>query len=262
MTVGDLSRIDRTIEVNAPPDRVWRALTTAEELSAWFQVRIEGDIVPDTEVWMTSVHPQHAGQRFRVLFREMTPPHRFVWEWHPGEVDPGVDYSREPRTTVTFTLEPSERGTKLSVSETGFDAISLARRAQGLQGQQPGLGRSPGLAAEVCRSGALNRAWPAPRCCSRRSATRRGWRCCSACLVVRPRSRCSPSDFGAMTRQGVTKHLHVLADAGIIDGHRQGREQVWTLNPARLAECRRCLELIARGWDDALARLKTHIEDR
>ncbi len=127
---AELSRIDRTIDVNAPPDRVWRALTNAAELSAWFQVKIEGDIVPDTDVWMTSVHPEHAGQRFRVRFTEMTAPHRFVWEWHPGAVDPSVEYSREPRTTVTFTLEPSGRGTRLSVSETGFDAISLARRAK------------------------------------------------------------------------------------------------------------------------------------
>jgi uncharacterized protein YndB with AHSA1/START domain len=130
MTVAELSRIDRTIEVKAPPDRVWRALTSAEELSAWFQVRIEGAIAPGAEVWMTSVDPQHAGQRFRVRITEMIPPRRFVWEWHPGEADPGVDYSREPRTTVTFTLEPSARGTRLSVSETGFDDISLARRAK------------------------------------------------------------------------------------------------------------------------------------
>jgi DNA-binding transcriptional ArsR family regulator len=64
-----------------------------------------------------------------------------------------------------------------------------------------------------------------------------------------------------MTRQGVTKHLRVLADAGIIDGSRQGREQVWTLNPTRLAEGRRRLEVIARGWDDALARLELHVEN-
>jgi DNA-binding transcriptional ArsR family regulator len=67
--------------------------------------------------------------------------------------------------------------------------------------------------------------------------------------------------FPVMTRQGVTKHLQVLAAAGVIDGSRQGREHVWALNPTRLAEGRRCLELIARGWDDALARLKVHVED-
>jgi uncharacterized protein YndB with AHSA1/START domain len=130
MIVAELSRIDRTIEINAPRERVWRALTNAEELAAWFQVKIEGPIAPDTEVWMTSLHTGYAGQRFRVRFIEMAPPERFVWEWHPGEVDPNVDYSREPRTTVTFTLEPSARGTRLSVSETGFDEISLARRAK------------------------------------------------------------------------------------------------------------------------------------
>jgi uncharacterized protein YndB with AHSA1/START domain len=130
MTVGELSRIDRTIEIQASPERVWQALTTAEQLSAWFQVTIEGDIAPGREVWMTSVHPQHAGQRFLVQVTEMTPPRRLVWQWHPGEPDPNLDYSREPRTTVTFTLEPSRGGTRLVVSETGFDAISLARRAK------------------------------------------------------------------------------------------------------------------------------------
>ena len=64
-----------------------------------------------------------------------------------------------------------------------------------------------------------------------------------------------------ITRQGVTKHLHVLSEAGVIDGSRQGREQVWALNPRRLAEGQRCLEVIARGWDDALARLKAHVEE-
>lgn len=66
--------------------------------------------------------------------------------------------------------------------------------------------------------------------------------------------------FPAMTRQGVTKHLRVLAAAGVINGSRQGREHVWTVDPVRLAEGRRCLEVIARGWDDALARLKRHVE--
>ena len=87
MTVAEMSRIDRTIEIDAAPDRVWRALTNARELSAWFQVEIEGEIAPGRDVWMTSVHPEHAGQRFRVRFTEMTPPRRLVWEWHPGEVD-------------------------------------------------------------------------------------------------------------------------------------------------------------------------------
>jgi DNA-binding transcriptional ArsR family regulator len=65
----------------------------------------------------------------------------------------------------------------------------------------------------------------------------------------------------AITRQGVTKHLQVLAAAGVIDGSRQGREQVWTLNPKRLAEGLRHIEAIATGWDEALARFKLLVEE-
>ncbi|MPY87019.1 MAG: metalloregulator ArsR/SmtB family transcription factor [Luteitalea sp.] len=80
-------------------------------------------------------------------------------------------------------------------------------------------------------------------------------------------SRGGPASISALaerfrvTRQGVTKHLHVLAAAGVIEGRREGRQHVWALNPTRLAEAGRCLETIARGWDDALSRLKAHLED-
>ena len=128
-TTAELTRIDRTIEIKAPPERVWRALTNAKELSTWFQVTVEGDIAPGNEVWMTSECQGNVG-RFRVRIVEMTPPTRFVWQWHPGAVDPNIDYSKEPRTTVTFTLEPSGSGTRVSLAETGFNEISLARRAK------------------------------------------------------------------------------------------------------------------------------------
>ena len=64
-----------------------------------------------------------------------------------------------------------------------------------------------------------------------------------------------------ITRQGVTKHLQVLEDAGVISGSRQGRERVWTVDSDRLAEGRRYLEIVSRGWDDALARFKKHLDD-
>ena len=63
-----------------------------------------------------------------------------------------------------------------------------------------------------------------------------------------------------VTRQGITTHLRVLADAGVIDGRRTGREHVWSMNPSRLAAAMRHLDVISRGWDDALSRLKAHVE--
>jgi uncharacterized protein YndB with AHSA1/START domain len=130
MSVAELFRIDRSIDLDAAPERVWRALTTAAELSVWFHVAIDGDIAAGREVWMTSRHPDHGNVRFKVRVVELTPPRRVVWQWHPGEVDPNLDYSREPETTVTFELEPTAQGTRLTVSETGFDRIALARRAK------------------------------------------------------------------------------------------------------------------------------------
>jgi DNA-binding transcriptional ArsR family regulator len=63
-----------------------------------------------------------------------------------------------------------------------------------------------------------------------------------------------------LTRQAVTKHLHVLRDAGIVRGARRGREQVWQLDPEQLFEARRHLEVISRQWDLALDRLKAFVE--
>jgi DNA-binding transcriptional ArsR family regulator len=86
-------------------------------------------------------------------------------------------------------------------------------------------------------------------------------------MLVRQLSEGGPASISVlaeqqdMTRQGVTKHLQVLAAAGIIDGSRQGREQVWTLNPKRLAEGHRHLDVIAAGWDEALERFKKLVEE-
>ena len=64
-----------------------------------------------------------------------------------------------------------------------------------------------------------------------------------------------------MTRQAVTKHLHVLADVGLVRGIRRGREQLWEVAPGSLDEARRCLDHIASQWDEALERLRATVEE-
>jgi DNA-binding transcriptional ArsR family regulator len=63
-----------------------------------------------------------------------------------------------------------------------------------------------------------------------------------------------------VTRQAVTKHLQVLADAGLARSARLGRESIWELEPERLEEARRCLDRISAQWDAALGRLKAFVE--
>jgi DNA-binding transcriptional ArsR family regulator len=69
------------------------------------------------------------------------------------------------------------------------------------------------------------------------------------------------TDGTHVTRQAVTKHLRVLEGAGLARGIRQGREQLWQLDPRPLEEARRSLELVSKRWDEALARLKALVED-
>ncbi len=64
----------------------------------------------------------------------------------------------------------------------------------------------------------------------------------------------------ALTRQAVTKHLQVLADAGLVKDLKIGRERLWQFEPQQLDEARRTLELIARQWDQALGRFKLAME--
>ena len=65
----------------------------------------------------------------------------------------------------------------------------------------------------------------------------------------------------AVTRQAITKHLDVLAEAGLVRDVRRGRERLWELQPAPLDEARRYLELVSTQWDERLARLKALVED-
>ncbi len=64
-----------------------------------------------------------------------------------------------------------------------------------------------------------------------------------------------------ISRQAVTKHLHVLADAGLVRDIKVGRERLWEFEPMQLEEARRSLDLIARQWDHALSKLKMAVED-
>lgn len=63
-----------------------------------------------------------------------------------------------------------------------------------------------------------------------------------------------------MTRQAVTKHLDVLAEAGLVRDIKLGRERLWELQAKRLREAQHSLDLIAQQWDRALHRLKLAVE--
>ena len=69
------------------------------------------------------------------------------------------------------------------------------------------------------------------------------------------------SEGADVTRQAITKHLHALADAGVVRDTRAGRERIWELRPRRLEEARRCLGKISEEWDAAIGRLRAFVEE-
>jgi DNA-binding transcriptional ArsR family regulator len=65
----------------------------------------------------------------------------------------------------------------------------------------------------------------------------------------------------AVSRQAVTKHLNVLATAGLVSDVRHGRERIWELEPKQMEAARSYLEHVSKRWDDALGRLKKFVEE-
>lgn len=68
------------------------------------------------------------------------------------------------------------------------------------------------------------------------------------------------SDGTGVSRQAITKHLHTLADAGLVRDTRSGRERIWALETRRLEKARHCLDQISTQWDVAIARLRAFVE--
>ena len=122
-------RIEKTVTIKAPLDRVWRAISDHSEFGTWFKVVLDQPFVagqPSTG-HMTFRDRKIAWNADVVT---LEPPHRFAFRWRPYAIDPNVDYSAEPKTLVEFTLTPEGDATRLTVVETGFDAIPEHRRAE------------------------------------------------------------------------------------------------------------------------------------
>jgi uncharacterized protein YndB with AHSA1/START domain len=126
MPIND--RIVKSIEINAPRARVWKALTDPKEFGAWFEIALEMPFVPGklTKGRLTTPGWEHIVMEFVV--QKLEEPRLFSFTWHPYAVDPRVDYSKETPTLVEFKLEPKGAGTLLTVTESGFDAIPAVRR--------------------------------------------------------------------------------------------------------------------------------------
>ena len=145
----DTDRIEKKIVLRAPLARVWRALTDVKEFESWFGVKFPAPFAPGTAmrgaIVGTTVDPEIAKAQqaykdkpFEITIEQMIPEKLFSFRWHPHAVEPGVDYSAEPTTVIEFTLREVPAGVQLTVTESGFDQIPLARRANAFSANEQG----------------------------------------------------------------------------------------------------------------------------
>jgi uncharacterized protein YndB with AHSA1/START domain len=144
-------RIEKKILLRAPRERVWKALTDSAEFEKWFGVKFDAPFKPgasmrgkligtsvDAEV--AKMQKQYVHKPFEMAVETMEPERLFSFRWNPNAVDPAVDYSAEPTTLVEFVLEETADGVMLTVTESGFDRLPLARRAKAFTANENGWG--------------------------------------------------------------------------------------------------------------------------
>ncbi|HXM55392.1 MAG TPA: SRPBCC family protein [Candidatus Dormibacteraeota bacterium] len=124
--------------LRAPRARVWQALADARAFGSWFGVAIEGSFAPGAHVRGRITHPGYEHVPFEIAIERMEPERLLSWRWHPNAVETDRDYSDEPTTLVVFELEEVEGGTRLTVIESGFDALPPERRAAAYRGNDGG----------------------------------------------------------------------------------------------------------------------------
>ena len=122
-------RIEKTVVLRAPRSQVWRALTRADEFGAWFGMVLEGAFAPGAHLMGRLTTPGHEHLTIEIAVEQVQPEDLLSYRWHPYAFEPGVDYAHEPTTLVEFHLAEVANGTQLTVVESGFDRIPLARRA-------------------------------------------------------------------------------------------------------------------------------------
>ena len=105
-------RIERTVELAHPPERVWAALTTAEGLAAWFGDQAAIDLRPGGSARMSWA----GGPTVDMRVERVEEPSVFGFTWPVY----GLAEDDPRRTYVEFTLDPAGAGTRLTVTESGF----------------------------------------------------------------------------------------------------------------------------------------------
>jgi uncharacterized protein YndB with AHSA1/START domain len=131
-------RIEKSVVLRASPSRVWRALTSSDEFGTWFRAALEGPLVLGAWVHGRITYEGYEHLPFHARVVAMEPERYFAFRWPHADAD--VPLAALPTTLVEFRLEALPEGTRLTVVESGFDALPVARRAEAIRSNDEGWG--------------------------------------------------------------------------------------------------------------------------
>lgn len=131
-------RIVKTVELRAPLSRVWRALSDHDEFGQWFRVKLDGPFTPGAVSRGRITYPGSEHYPWLAVVERMEHERLLSFRWHDFDDRSGIDISMQPTTLVEFRLEPTAEGTRLTITESGFEALPDHRRLEVLRGNTEG----------------------------------------------------------------------------------------------------------------------------
>jgi uncharacterized protein YndB with AHSA1/START domain len=150
-------KLQKTATLKAPLVKVWSAISDSAAFGTWFGMTLEGPFVEGQtvagKIAKTRVDDEvakqqepYVGMPCDLMIERIVPLKLFAFRWHPG-ADPEVG-PNAPTTLVTFELEEVAGETRLTITESGFDALPLERRAKAFAENEGGWEAQLGLIAK------------------------------------------------------------------------------------------------------------------
>ncbi len=131
-------RIEKIVELAAPVSRVWRALTDHEEFGEWFRVKLDGPFKVGAVTTGRITYPGYEHMEWVSTTEQMEHERVFAFSWPPSTIDPDTKYDDAAKVTVEFRLLPTDNGTRLTITETGFLQFPESKRLEVLRSNTEG----------------------------------------------------------------------------------------------------------------------------
>lgn len=124
------NRIVKTVELAAPVSRVWEAISDHEQFGQWFRVKLDGPFTPGAVSTGKMTYPGFEGYPWLALVAEVEPMRKLSFHWSHSDDPLNDDITSEPTTLVEFVLEPMDTGTRLTITESGFEVFPDPQRLE------------------------------------------------------------------------------------------------------------------------------------